>query len=91
MHHTREDGSFTAFEEHFPELRPALSRLREEHHAVERALAAFEELVGQGLSGDKSDAERLRAAIEGTVAGLEAHFAYEEEHLLPALNVTRTR
>nr|WSX77919.1 nitroreductase/quinone reductase family protein [Streptomyces sp. NBC_00899] len=91
MHHTREDGSFTAFEQQFPELRPAISRLREEHHAVERALAGFEELIVRRLSGDASDAERLRAELDRTVAGLEAHFAYEEESLLPAVNVTRAR
>lgn len=89
MHHTREDGSFTAFEEQFPELRPAIARLREEHESVERALADFEHLIGQGLAGDTGDTATLRAELDRTVAGLEEHFAYEEEHLLPAVNVRR--
>jgi deazaflavin-dependent oxidoreductase (nitroreductase family) len=105
MHHTREDGSFTAFEEQFPELRPAIARLREEHKAVERALGDFERLIAQALVGGEdrqgggggvsggdsgSGAATLRAELDRTVAGLEEHFAYEEEQLLPAVNVART-
>jgi len=89
MHHTREDGSFSAFEQQFPDLVPAITRLREEHEVVERALADFEALLGEGLSGDLSDVRKLRDELDQVVSGLEAHFAYEEEHLLPAVNVTR--
>ncbi|MEU0807366.1 nitroreductase/quinone reductase family protein [Streptomyces sp. NPDC005970] len=87
-HHTREDGSFTAFEKQFPHLAPAIARLRREHEAVERGLAEFEALVngdGGELPADPADAEKLRAELDRVVAGLEEHFAYEERHLLPAL------
>lgn len=91
MHHTREDGSFSAFEKQFPELVPVINRLREEHKAVEEALAGLEQFLEQSLSGDLSDADvaELRAELDRAVSGLEEHFAYEEEHLLPAVNVTR--
>lgn len=87
-HHTRENGSFTAFEKQFPQLAPAIARLRREHEVVERDLAEFEALVngdGAELPADPADAEKLRAGLERVVTGLEEHFAYEEQHLLPAL------
>ncbi|WP_406346647.1 nitroreductase/quinone reductase family protein [Streptomyces sp. NBC_00648] len=85
MHHIREDGSFSAFEARFPHLVPAIAKLREQHHVVETALAEFEEVLEKGLSGDGGDLERLRGELDRVVSGLEAHFAYEEETLLPAL------
>ncbi|MGY0061731.1 nitroreductase/quinone reductase family protein [Streptomyces sp. LZ34] len=87
-HHIQENGSFTAFEQRFPHLVPAITRLRQEHEVVERALAEFEALVagdGGGLPGDPAGAEKLRAELDRLVSGLEEHFAYEERHLLPAL------
>ncbi|MEU4349017.1 nitroreductase/quinone reductase family protein [Streptomyces sp. NPDC023838] len=85
MHHIREDGSFSAFEARFPHLVPAITKLREQHHVVETALAEFEEVLEKGLSGGEGDLERLRGELDRVVSGLEAHFAYEEETLLPAL------
>jgi deazaflavin-dependent oxidoreductase (nitroreductase family) len=87
-HHIRENGSFTAFEQQFPHLAPAVTRLRQEHEVVERALAEFEALVngdGGGPTADPAGAEKFRAELDRLVAGLEEHFAYEEQHLLPAL------
>lgn len=84
LHHIREDGSFSVFEQQFPELRPAIRALREQHHVVEELLGDFEKLVN-GLSGEAGDLVGLREALERTVAGLEDHFAYEERVLLPAL------
>ncbi|MER6143917.1 nitroreductase/quinone reductase family protein [Streptomyces sparsogenes] len=87
-HHLQEEGTFTAFEKQFPHLAPAITRLRQEHAVVERALTEFEALVGgaaEGLPGDPADAEKLRAELDRLVTGLEEHFAYEERHLLPAL------
>ncbi|MER5355063.1 nitroreductase/quinone reductase family protein [Kitasatospora sp. NPDC002551] len=89
MHHTREDGAFTAFERQFPHLVPAVTRLREEHRTVERALARLEELLERGPASDGGDVAALRAEVDGVIDGLEEHFAYEEEHLLPALDVRR--
>jgi Hemerythrin HHE cation binding domain/F420H(2)-dependent quinone reductase len=82
MHHTRENGAFTAVQAQFPDLRPALDRLRAEHRVVEHGLAELEALLQPGAV---RDAAEVRAGVERVVAGLEEHFAYEEEHLLPAL------
>jgi hemerythrin-like domain-containing protein len=86
MHHIREDGSFTAFEEQFPDLVPAITKLREEHVAMEKGLASLEALLKELTSGGRDDIERLRAEVERVISGLEDHFAYEEENLLPAVN-----
>ncbi|WP_380283606.1 nitroreductase/quinone reductase family protein [Kitasatospora purpeofusca] len=89
MHHTREDGSFTAFEQQFPHLAPAITRLREEHKVVEQALARLEEVLERALAAEGGDVAELRAELDRAINGLEEHFAYEEEHLLPALDVPR--
>ncbi|MCO6007240.1 nitroreductase/quinone reductase family protein [Actinoallomurus purpureus] len=86
MHHTRENGAFSAFEDEFPDLAPAIERLRAEHQVMEKALTDFETLVEEGPSG--RDVERFRAQLDRVVAGLEDHFAYEEANLLPAVGVT---
>lgn len=89
LHHIREDGSFSALEKQFPDLVPAITRLREEHRVVEEALAKFEAALNEGVSTEPADLHRLRDELDTLVAGLEDHFAYEEAHLLPALNVPR--
>nr|WP_244305728.1 hemerythrin domain-containing protein [Kitasatospora cheerisanensis] len=79
MHHTREEGAFTAFERQYPQLIPALARLRAEHRTVAEALDRFE----ARLSAPGADPGELRAELDRLTEGLEAHFAYEETHLLP--------
>lgn len=86
-HHIRENGTFTGFEQQFPHLVPAITRLRQEHEVVERALEEFEALLNGGLPGDPADVKKLRAELDRLVSGLEEHFAYEEQQLLPALEV----
>lgn len=85
-HHTGEEGAFTDFEKQFPELAPEIGRLREEHRTVAQSLRGIEALLG-GLSARAAagEAETLRAELAQLAAGLEAHFAHEEQHLLPAL------
>jgi deazaflavin-dependent oxidoreductase (nitroreductase family) len=84
MHHIREDGAFTDFERQFPQLRPALDRLRREHHVVARALTDLRALLADLASN--TDAERVRADLARLATELEDHFAYEEQHLLPVLD-----
>ncbi|MEY9840935.1 nitroreductase/quinone reductase family protein [Streptacidiphilus sp. EB103A] len=84
LHHTREDGAFTEFERVYPHLAPVITRLRAEHVVVEQGLKEFEDLLsGAGAAGE---VESVRVELERVVAGLEQHFAYEEEQLLPALH-----
>ncbi|HVV09986.1 nitroreductase/quinone reductase family protein [Amycolatopsis sp.] len=79
LHHIRENGAFTAFEDSFPELRPALARLRAEHHVVAQGLAEIRAVLAGGADPDK-----IGAALARVTEGLEEHFAYEEASLFPA-------
>ncbi|MFD3483340.1 nitroreductase/quinone reductase family protein [Streptomyces sp. NPDC058665] len=79
MHHTAEDGAFTAFGRQFPELAPVLERLRADHRAVSAALTKLR-------LDPPATPEALREELERLAADLDEHFAYEEKHLLPALN-----
>lgn len=78
-HHSREDGAFTRFETEFPQLVPALERLRQEHRVVAETLAELRDLLSRG------DAPGVRTELDQLAARLEDHFDYEEEQLLPAL------
>ncbi|MFH8609803.1 nitroreductase/quinone reductase family protein [Streptomyces sp. NPDC018029] len=79
-HHTNEDDAFTRLERQFPELSPAVTRLREEHKVVARALGDL-----QALLADPGAAVDLVAELDRLTSDLEAHFTYEEEQLLPSL------
>ncbi|MFE1321375.1 nitroreductase/quinone reductase family protein [Kitasatospora phosalacinea] len=81
MHHIREEGAFTAFQRRYPQLAPALTRLRADHRTVADALARFEAHLATPGADDPA---ALRAELDRLTDGLEAHFAYEEEHLLAA-------
>ncbi|GAA3686397.1 nitroreductase/quinone reductase family protein [Nonomuraea antimicrobica] len=74
FHHTGEDRVvFPHLEQLFPELKQPLDRLRDEHAVL---AGLVEELRG---AADPATLERVAAKME-------AHFAYEEEHLIPVLN-----
>jgi deazaflavin-dependent oxidoreductase (nitroreductase family) len=81
LHHVREDGAFTAFEEHVPTL--DLSRLRQEHQAVAQTLTRLQDLAAQPGS------PAVRAELERLATDLEDHFDREEQQLLPLLGVAR--
>lgn len=85
LHHIREDGTFTAFEQQFPHLAPVISRLRSEHRTIAAALVGLETLLSTTGPGDTGE---VLAALGRAVTGLEEHFAHEEEQLLPALRQT---
>jgi deazaflavin-dependent oxidoreductase (nitroreductase family) len=88
LHHTREDGAFSAFETQFPELVPVLDRLRQEHRLMAQTLTDLHKLL-EVLAADPDPAEigRLRTELEQLATNLEEHFSYEEQQLLPALDV----
>ncbi|TYB67227.1 nitroreductase family deazaflavin-dependent oxidoreductase [Nonomuraea sp. PA05] len=74
FHHTGEDRvAFPHLERLFPELKEPLDRLRDEHVVIAR--------LAEELRGGPGAATLDRIAAE-----LEAHFAYEEEQLVPVLN-----
>ncbi|GGQ12529.1 nitroreductase/quinone reductase family protein [Streptosporangium pseudovulgare] len=83
-HHTREDGTgFPLLERRFPGLRPALERLRSEHVHLADLIRQVEELFS---GSPTADPERIGKELDRLTAEIEAHFAYEEEHLVGALN-----
>jgi deazaflavin-dependent oxidoreductase (nitroreductase family) len=84
LHHIREDGTFSAFEQQYPHLAPVISRLRSEHRTMAQALAGLEALLTAG----PGDTGEILAALNTAATGLEEHFAYEEEHLIAALRQT---
>jgi deazaflavin-dependent oxidoreductase (nitroreductase family) len=78
LHHIREDGAFTAFEERFPELAEPLGRLRREHRQVAVILTELRAL----LADPAGDPAAVRAEFDRLAGDLEEHFAYEEKALL---------
>jgi hemerythrin-like domain-containing protein len=85
-HHLGEDGeAFPLLADQFPELRPVLVNLASDHQVVASILRSIEELLGS-LGPGPSEAERVRAELDGLAALLESHFAYEEKRLVSALN-----
>ncbi|WP_240929781.1 nitroreductase/quinone reductase family protein [Streptomyces coryli] len=83
FHHTGEEMAvFPALEKSHPGLTAALARLRAEHVTVERIRGELEALLGDMAGADRA---RFRAEVERMTSELDAHLAYEEEQLLPAL------
>lgn len=77
-HHSNEDGAFARIEQQVPELGPVLARLRHEHATLALWIRQLQDLLD-------ADAD-VRQDLDRLAGELEAHFAYEEEHLMPALN-----
>ncbi|MFF0580029.1 nitroreductase/quinone reductase family protein [Streptosporangium saharense] len=81
-HHTGEDTMmFPALAERHPSLAPALERLTREHGRV----AVLVEELKRALSGE--DPQQVRAEVERLTDELEAHLTYEEEQLIPILDL----
>ncbi|MGI3226255.1 nitroreductase/quinone reductase family protein [Streptomyces sp. GTA36] len=86
-HHTGEElGIFPFLAGTRPELAPALDRLREEHERIAALTAELKRIIGD----DSADPQHARREVERLTAELEAHLAYEEEQLIPALDAPQT-
>jgi deazaflavin-dependent oxidoreductase (nitroreductase family) len=81
-HHTNEDGAFPRIEQQVPELGPVLGRLRQEHTTLALRIRQLQDLLDASADVDADVGQDL----DRLAAELEAHFTYEEEHLVPALN-----
>ncbi|MFD2469333.1 nitroreductase/quinone reductase family protein [Amycolatopsis silviterrae] len=87
-HHVGEDTVvFPSLAEQFPALAPALAQLADQHQAVARLQDSIRELVDGFVPGE-SDPLRLRADLERLASELEAHFDFEEQAVVTALNAT---
>ncbi|MQA08902.1 MAG: hemerythrin domain-containing protein [Pseudonocardiaceae bacterium] len=87
-HHTGEDaGAFPLLAREFPELRPLLTKMEEDHHLVTGLLQQFERVLS-GITADSNAAEvkRIRGELDGLTAILDSHFSFEERTIVTALN-----
>jgi len=79
-HHTGEDaGAFPALGERFPELRPLLEKMAEDHDAIAGIVTRIEEVA---VSGDPA----LAGELDGLAAIMESHFSFEERRIRDALD-----
>jgi hypothetical protein len=79
-HHTGEDeGAFPALAKEFPELKPVLRELANDHGIITMMLQRLEQL-------DFSDFEEATRELNGIEAIIESHFTYEERKIVAALN-----
>ncbi|GAA2362196.1 hypothetical protein GCM10010404_15080 [Nonomuraea africana] len=87
-HHTGEDrNAFPTLAEEFPELRPVLEKLQEDHYLVSDILRRIEALVGDlDAELDEDEADRVRRELDGLSAIVESHFSFEERQIVEALN-----
>nr|WP_243706301.1 nitroreductase/quinone reductase family protein [Micromonospora sp. KC721] len=82
-HHEREDaGMFPWLAAHRPDLAEVLARLDAEH----QAMAALLDELRTVLATPTVDREALRTEVQRLTDQVQAHLAYEEEHLVPILN-----
>ena len=83
-HHTGEErGAFPALAARFPDLRPLLEKMAEDHVLV-AGITARVEAIAQEMTDARSPA--LLAELDGLAAILDSHFAFEERRIRGALD-----
>ncbi|MFF1743061.1 nitroreductase/quinone reductase family protein [Streptomyces mirabilis] len=86
-HHTGEDlGLFRALADGHPGLTPVLDRLRVEHERIAVLIEELRRVIGER----PADPARVLPEVVRLTEELEAHLAYEEEQLIPALEAVAT-
>ncbi|MFD2420240.1 hemerythrin domain-containing protein [Amycolatopsis pigmentata] len=87
-HHTGEDtGAFPLLARRFPELRPTIEKLEQDHVLVSGLLENLRQLIESIPSQPgKAEAGRIRTELDGLNAILESHFSFEERRIVDALN-----
>ncbi|MGW4396612.1 nitroreductase/quinone reductase family protein [Amycolatopsis nivea] len=87
-HHVGEDTAvFPSLADQFPALAPMIAQLAGQHQVVARLQDSIQDLVDAFVPGE-SDPARLRAELERLAGELEAHFEFEEQAVVTALNAT---
>lgn len=87
-HHGGEDMAvFPALARQFPALRPALEKLAEQHKVVARLQDEIQRLMDDHDPA-AGDPQRLPGELDRLTAELDAHFRFEEETVVEALNAT---
>jgi hypothetical protein len=83
-HHTGEQrGAFPALAARFPDLRPLLEKMAEDHVLV-AGITARVEAIAREMADARSPA--LLAELDGLAAILDSHFAFEERRIRGALD-----
>ncbi|MBB3086368.1 hemerythrin domain-containing protein [Geodermatophilus sabuli] len=84
-HHTGEDaGAFPALVAAFPELRPVLGKMAEDHAMISGIALRVEQIAGELAVG--GDGLRLAGELDGLAAIMESHFSFEERRIRAALD-----
>ncbi|NGO07917.1 nitroreductase family deazaflavin-dependent oxidoreductase [Streptomyces sp. HC44] len=87
-HHTGEDiAMFPLLADRHPELAPAIDRLGREHEQIAALMEELKTVIDTADPGNGGDATLVRKEVERLTDALEAHLAYEEEQLIPVLDV----
>jgi deazaflavin-dependent oxidoreductase (nitroreductase family) len=82
-HHSGEDAAlFPLLAAQRPDLAPVLERLRVEHERIAALVAQLRDTVA-----GPADPAELRREVDRLADQLERHLSYEEEQLVPALDV----
>lgn len=80
-HHLSEDGAlFPELAARHPELRPAITKLQQDHELIASLLTQFDHALSAGGPPDV-----LSSHLDGLAAIMESHFRYEERQLLDTL------
>lgn len=83
-HHTGEDaGAFPALTAQFPDLRPLLDKMTEDHAPIS-GIVTWVEAIARDLADGSSP--RLTAELDGLSAIMESHFSFEERRIRDALD-----
>lgn len=83
-HHTGEDlMMFPFLVQENPELGPTVERLQHEHEQIADLLTSLQEAI----SRVDADPRVVQVEVDGLIDKLETHLTYEEEQLIPVLEV----
>ena len=80
-HDGEDDGLFTLLRTAEPALAPAVDKLVEDHHLISGILERVDAIARGGGPG-----ERLVGELDGLMAIMDSHFAYEERSITAAVD-----
>jgi len=86
-HRGEDDGAFPLLVKEFPELRPVVEKMAQDHEMVSGLLESLRRVVEDiPAVPDEVTARRVQGELGGLNAILESHFSFEERRIVDALN-----